>query len=272
MPKMIESPFAPKSLRPLSAQEAVAWNAKIASSKFAIQVASPLSIAGGAGTSFSRSLQCMTAAVYYEASSEPTDGQRAVAQVVLNRLRHPQFPHTVCGVVYQGSERPTGCQFSFTCDGSLQRMPSPEGWRRAEGVAAAALAGSVYAPVGWATHYHADYVVPYWAPSLQKLATVGHHIFYRWSGAAGEGGSFTSRYLGSEPTVAGMPQTDAQLIQGEALLLDAGAAKRVSAAERPLIEAAPTPAPTASRSTPAQAAENPTASDDRWIIGTPPTH
>ena len=70
---------------------------------------------------FERSLQCLTEAVYYEARSESEEGQRAVAQVVLNRVRHPAYPNSVCGVVYQGSERVTGCQFSFTCDGALGR-------------------------------------------------------------------------------------------------------------------------------------------------------
>ncbi|HLL58830.1 MAG TPA: cell wall hydrolase, partial [Allosphingosinicella sp.] len=101
-----------------------------------------------------RSIECLTAAIYYEAASESDDGQRAVAQVVLNRVRHPTYPNSVCGVVYQGSERSTGCQFSFTCDGSLARVPSIAGWARARRIAAAALAGSVYAPVGYSTHYH----------------------------------------------------------------------------------------------------------------------
>ncbi|MFN5901342.1 MAG: cell wall hydrolase, partial [Novosphingobium sp.] len=73
------------------------------------------------GVDRSRALQCLAAAVYYEARSESDVGQRAVAQVVLNRVAHPSYPNTVCGVVYQGSERTTGCQFSFTCDGSLAK-------------------------------------------------------------------------------------------------------------------------------------------------------
>ncbi|MGJ3626051.1 cell wall hydrolase [Sphingomonas sp. MMS24-JH45] len=88
-------------------------------------------------------------------------------QVVLNRLRHPAFPKTVCGVVFQGAERSTGCQFTFTCDGALARQPSPLAWDRARKVAAAALAGAVYRPVGYATHYHTDWVVPYWSEPRQ---------------------------------------------------------------------------------------------------------
>src|SRR3982750_5030053 len=115
---------------------------------------------------FDRSLQCLTEAIYYEARNQSDDGQRAVAQVVLNRVRHPAYPNTVCGVVYQGSERSTGCQFSFTCDGSLARVPNRLFWQRAENVARDALSGFVYAPVGLATHYHTIAVHPYWAPSL----------------------------------------------------------------------------------------------------------
>jgi spore germination cell wall hydrolase CwlJ-like protein len=147
-----------------------------------------------------RSLNCLTAAIYYEARSEPEDGQRAVAQVVLNRVRHPAFPSTVCGVVFQGHERSTGCQFSFTCDGSMARARrSPMAWIRARQIAAEALNGYVYAPVGNATHYHTLAVHPYWASHLQKSAIVGAHIFYRWAGNAGEASAFHQQYGGLEP-------------------------------------------------------------------------
>jgi hypothetical protein len=146
-----------------------------------------------------RALECLTSAVYYEAGQESTDGQRAVAQVVLNRVRHPAFPASVCGVVYQGSTRPTGCQFTFTCDGSLARQPMASAWARAREVAKAALSGAVYGPAGHATHYHANYVVPYWAASLAKNAVVGAHIFYRWAGSWGRPAAFGKRYAGKEP-------------------------------------------------------------------------
>ena len=149
-----------------------------------------------------RALQCLTAAVYYEAASEPDAGQAAVAQVVLNRVAHPAYPNTVCGVVYQGSERSTGCQFSFTCDGSLARVPSRMFWDRAQRVAAAALAGFVYTPVGLATHYHTIAVHPYWAPSLNYLGTIGAHRFYSFRGAAGSSATFRDAYFGSEPIAA----------------------------------------------------------------------
>ncbi|MBA4355541.1 MAG: cell wall hydrolase, partial [Novosphingobium sp.] len=163
-------------------------------------------IATGTGEDRWRALQCLTAAIYYEAASEPDAGQRAVAQVVLNRVAHPAWPNTVCGVVYQGSERPS-CQFSFACDGSLARKPMAAFWDRARRVASDALAGYVYAPVGLATHYHTTAVHPYWAPSLTFLGTIGAHRFYRWAGAAGKPAAFTARYAGSEPVAAPHPRT-----------------------------------------------------------------
>ncbi|WP_395613673.1 cell wall hydrolase [Allosphingosinicella sp.] len=127
---------------------------------------------------YDRSLQCLTEAIYYEARNQSDDGQRAVAQVVLNRVRHPAYPNTVCGVVYQGSERTTGCQFSFTCTGVMGPIGDPVAWDRARRIANAALRGSVYRPVGLAVNYHTTAIHPYWAPSLNVQATVGAHIFY----------------------------------------------------------------------------------------------
>jgi spore germination cell wall hydrolase CwlJ-like protein len=174
-----------------------------------------------------RALKCLAEAVYYEAAREPIEGQRAVAQTVINRLRHPEYPKSVCGVVYQGAARTTGCQFSFTCDGSLRWKPEPALWARAQKVAEAALNGYVAEEVGPATHYHADYVAPYWAPTLAKLTKVGAHIFYRWTGPAGRPAAFTGRYAGGEanltPAVLGSddPRT-AGLIAPEAQGIPAG--------------------------------------------------
>jgi hypothetical protein len=165
-------------------------------------VAGPIArpvFAGGTSTDRARALQCMTQAIYYEAATESDAGQRAVAQVILNRVTHPAYPNTVCGVVFQGSERSTGCQFSFTCDGSLARAPMRKFWDRAQAVAAAALSGAVYAPVGLATHYHTIYIHPYWADSLTNITTIGAHTFYRWKGAAGLLAAFSDRYAGGEP-------------------------------------------------------------------------
>ena len=153
-----------------------------------------------------RAQYCLTLAVYYEAASEPDAGQRAVAQVVLNRVAHPAYPDTLCGVVFQGSERTTGCQFSFTCDGALGRKPARMWWDRAASVARAALSGAVYAPVGLATHYHTVQIHPYWADSLDSVGTIGAHRFYRWRGAAGRAAAFSDIYLGGEPAAAPHPR------------------------------------------------------------------
>lgn len=162
---------------------------------------------GGSGMDKARALQCLTMAIYYEAANEPTEGQRAVAQVVLNRVAHPSYPNSVCGVVFQGSERRTGCQFSFTCDGSLARTPARASWDRSRAVAAAALAGYVHRAVGLATHYHATYVYPYWAPSLENVGTIGLHTFYKWRGSAGRKDAFAALYRGNEPAAAPHPRS-----------------------------------------------------------------
>lgn len=159
------------------------------------------------GVDRSRAEQCLTAAIYYEAASEPNGGQRAVAQVVLNRVAHKSYPGTVCGVVYQGSERRTGCQFSFTCDGSLARVPNRLFWERAARVARDALAGYVYTPVGLATHYHTFAVHPYWSPKLVNVANIGAHRFFRFPGAAGTVSAFRFAYVGGEPMAAPNPRS-----------------------------------------------------------------
>ena len=156
--------------------------------------AAPFAIGGNDGLDQRRALLCLTQAVYYEAGFEPLEGRRAVAQVVLNRMRHPAFPKSVCGVVYQNNGRI--CQFTFVCDGSLYRAPAIGAWRQAEQIARAALAGYVETRVGEATHYHADYVAPRWAPMLAKVSQIGQHIFYRWPGAWGQPAAFTGRYIG----------------------------------------------------------------------------
>ena len=188
----------PLIVRQLPPDKALEINQTIPLSSGPNPAAAPFAFKGDAAAR-TRALECLASAVYYEAGSQDTDGGRAVAQVILNRVRHPAFPATVCGVVYQGSTRATGCQFTFTCDGSLYRRPDLGGWRRAYGVARLALAGSVFAPVGFATHYHANYVVPYWASSLAKNAVVGAHIFYRWAGGWGRPAAFAKAYSGREP-------------------------------------------------------------------------
>lgn len=163
-------------------------------------IARPTYLAGTAQDQ-ARALQCLTTAIYYEAASEPDAGQRAVAQVVLNRVAHPLWPNSVCGVVYQGSERP-GCQFSFACDGSMARAPVAMWWDRARRVATRALAGDVYAPVGLATYYHTGAVNPVWAARQTFIGAIGAHLFYRPPGGGGTASAFTDRYWGGEPTPA----------------------------------------------------------------------
>jgi len=175
-------------------EEARLINAALPFSTAPVQSAQPFSVRSD-GLDHRRALLCLTQAVYYEAGFEPLTGRRAVAQVVLNRMRHPAFPKSVCGVVYQGSRSPV-CQFSFVCDGSLYRAPAPGAWREAKAVAEAALVGFVESSVGAATHYHANYVAPRWAPMLTKITQLGAHIFYRWPGTWGQRAAFSGRYIG----------------------------------------------------------------------------
>ena len=193
----------PLILQPVAPQQALKVNAEIPLANGPNPAAAPFAFKGSASAR-TQALNCLASAVYYEAGNQDADGERAVAQVVLNRVRHPAFPNSVCGVVYQGSTRPTGCQFTFTCDGSLAREPDSDGWRRAWKVAEDALSGQVYAPVGWATHYHADYVLPTWAASMAKNAVLGAHLFYRWAGSWGKPGAFTDAYAGREPNAAAL--------------------------------------------------------------------
>jgi len=162
-------------------------------------------VASRDSAAFERSLQCLAEAVYYEARNQSDDGQRAVAQVVLNRVRHPAYPNSVCGVVYQGSSRVTGCQFTFTCDGSLGGGVEPYAWERARGIAASALRGNVYRPVGLATNYHTTAISPYWAPSLVPQITLGDHIFYRRPGS-GTAQAFSQAPAADDPDWAPAPR------------------------------------------------------------------
>lgn len=185
-------------LMPLSMQDAIAANAALPFAPNAIEAAPPFRSLDPAAFSlgYGAALDCLSQAIYYEASGESVQGQRAVAQVVLNRVRHPAFPTSICEVVYQGSERATGCQFTFTCDGSLARKPQRQGWQRAMSIASAALAGAVEPAVGMATHYHAGWVFPYWAPRLDKLVAIDAHVFYRWKGSWGRRPAFSQLYSG----------------------------------------------------------------------------
>ena len=149
-----------------------------------------------------RAIACLAIAALYEAGGSGDD-QYPVMQVILNRARHPAFPSNVCGVVFQGSERSTGCQFSFTCDGSMGRWrPSDSAMRDARARAGAMLNGHVDRRVGLATHYHTDWVLPYWSSSLDKITAIKTHLFFRWQGYWGTRASFRTSSGKVEPRVA----------------------------------------------------------------------
>lgn len=236
---------------------------------------------GGSFTDKLRAEECLTMAVYYEAASESLEGQQAVAQVVMNRVRHPSYPNTVCGVVFQGSQRSTGCQFSFTCDGSLARRPSVAAWNKARRVASAALGGFVFAPVGLATHYHTTAIYPYWAPSLTPVGTIGAHRFYRFGGLAGRASAFTAAYAGVEPLPVrntsgavmplagdlGVPALPVPVIAaGSAGGTGDGAALLPAAAAAPAAAASPAAVPQAQLFPQSGAVREEYAQSGRWLV------
>ncbi len=133
---------------------------------------------------YGQELTCLTQAIYYEARSETYSGRLGVAEVVLNRVSDRRYPKSVCGVVFQGPQdknKKGGCQFSFTCDGSLATLPKGRAWQDAGQLASQAMLGFGLDLTGDATHYHADYVDPKWAAKLKRTVQIGRHIFYRFS-------------------------------------------------------------------------------------------
>jgi spore germination cell wall hydrolase CwlJ-like protein len=227
----------------LSPEDARAFNATVPFSTDPNPAARPFRFAGGPDD-LARATDCMAAGILYEAGDD-TLGERAVAQVVLNRLRHPAFPKTVCGVVFEGQDRATGCQFSFSCDGAITRWhPTDDAWRRAREVAAAALSGAVFRQVGYATHYHTDWVVPYWQSSLDKITAVNTHLFFRWSGWWGTPPAFGRHPETVEPVIAQLAdlsdahKTGAALAEADAALAEASIAMGFG----PSTETTPAPA------------------------------
>lgn len=227
-------PVEPVAFIDMSPDEARAYNEGVPFSTDPNPAARPF-LYRGTPEDKARALDCLAAGVLYEAGDDAT-GEQAVAQVVLNRLRHPAFPKTVCGVVFEGQERSTGCQFTFSCDGALTKWQPPEAaWTRARAIAAMALNGKVFRPVGHSTHYHTDWVVPYWQASLDKVARVGSHLFFRWSGWWGTPPAFNRHLVPGEPVIehlapfslahsAGVNATD----QAGAALAEAGAVTGVA--------------------------------------------
>ncbi|MBV9840245.1 MAG: cell wall hydrolase [Sphingomonadaceae bacterium] len=208
-------PVELKLFAPVSPTDARALNDRVPFVAGPVKPAPPFKFAGPP-VDRAAAETCLAAAAYYEAGDD-AEGEQAVAQVVLNRLRHPAFPKTVCGVVFEGAERRSGCQFTFTCDGALARRPSEAAWNRARDVADRALSGYVDKPVGTATHYHAAYVVPYWKASLDKLAAVAGQIYYRWHGAWGQPAALALRPAGGErldPRLSALPGAQAVLVGG----------------------------------------------------------
>lgn len=192
-------PAEPLLFAPIAVEEAKKINDAI---PFAVDrgpPARPFAFSGLA-ESRERAVACLASAMWYEAGDDPR-GQRAVAQVVLNRVRHPAYPGTVCGVVFQGSERHTGCQFTFTCDGALRRIPPPGAFDRTRERARTMLDGRIEREVGLATHYHTDWVHPIWSGKLEKIAQVDTHLFFRWSGVWGSPAAQRKPYLGGETVV-----------------------------------------------------------------------
>ena len=203
VPKAELPPVEPVAFQDLDPNDARAFNATVPFSTDPNPAAQPFKFVGS-DEQRARAIDCLAAAVLYEAGDD-AEGQRAVAQVVINRARHPAFPKTICGVVFQGSERSTGCQFTFTCDGALAGHTWPEVyWTRARATAAAALNGAVFKPVGYSTHYHTDWVVPYWQSSLDKVAAVHTHLFFRWTGWWGTPPAFNRHVSAEEPVIPAM--------------------------------------------------------------------
>ena len=199
-------------LRNIAPEDALLLNAAIPLTTLPSTAAARFSMGKASAAARAQALECLTSAIYYEAGQESDAGQRAVAQVILNRVRHPAYPASVCGVVFEGSTRTTGCQFTFTCDGSMALTPMASAWNRARKVAVDALAGAVHAPLGLASHYHANYVLPYWASSLVKTHIEGPHIFYRWAGGWGRPPAFSQRYAARE--------ADARMLRQAALSVE----------------------------------------------------
>lgn len=240
--KVVEA-MGSRRLLEIPRQTALAINEARPINPGGLEVAPPYRFSGDAA-SRSRAVDCLAAAALYEAGDDPL-GQRSVMQVVLNRARHPAYRSSVCGVVFQGSDRATGCQFTFTCDGALARTPPAPAWDRARKLAGAALDGAVFGEVGAATHYHTDWVVPVWGPRLDKIAKVRTHIFYRFPGSYGRKAALGAPIAVAEPFVRSLARLSpahlaaadpgAVLIGASAIIIGPGASAAASGPARVLM-------------------------------------
>lgn len=133
-----------------------------------------------------RDLRCLAEGIYFEARGESLAGQLAVGRVILNRVESHSYPNSVCDVVYQNEDKHNRCQFSFACDGDPDEITEHAAWYEIRGYARWLLANyskanvqsQLLASLSASTHYHADYVLPYWAKHLTLTGRVGRHYFY----------------------------------------------------------------------------------------------
>ena len=127
-------------------------------------------------------VECLAKNIYFEARNQDEYGKFAVANVTMNRVKDPGFPSTICDVVFQGPRRKLakfGCQFTWFCDGKPDIIRNKRLWKECMRIAMLALRYPHKDITIGATHYHATYITPWWAKKLQRLVTVGDHIFYR---------------------------------------------------------------------------------------------
>jgi len=242
----VAAPIVPAAASLAAADHAAVLRARFASAGSA----SPFQLKGGqlrGALDESRDLDCLAQAVYYEARGETPSGQAAVAQVVLNRVRHPSFPKSICAVVFQGA-RTSGCQFSFACDGASHHPTESAAWRRAEQVAAKALDGAVMAEVGNATHFHVAGLSADWGPHLLKVAQIGSHVFYRFGGHAGAPGMFhsdaePSRPVDTRPVFASLGSLPSAEQAGQVLAAGAAAVEHAASVVENAAKAAVSPRP-----------------------------
>jgi hypothetical protein len=124
-------------------------------------------------------IECLAKAIYFEARGESVEGQEAVAQVVINRVKNPAYPDDVCAVVFQNRTWFNRCQFTFACDRIPDVVRDGEAWDTAMLIATRYANEETWLPeIGAATHYHAEYVSPAWGNVMRRVKTIDRHIFY----------------------------------------------------------------------------------------------